>query len=102
MLDAAHARQEDRHRPALECVSSGILLKDFVTMALREKLAWTSAAALAQILYNTEADSRRQVRSGLDAYLGGRRPDEHSPAAVGAAEHRGREALFGLVKDLGT
>ena len=34
----------------LHCVSSGILLKDFVTMALREKLAWSSAAASAESL----------------------------------------------------
>ena len=34
----------------LHCVSSGILLKDFVTMALREKLAWASAAISAETL----------------------------------------------------
>ena len=34
----------------LHCVSSGILLKDFVTMALPEKLAWSSAAVSAESL----------------------------------------------------
>ena len=35
----------------LHCVSSGILLKDFVTMALWEKLAWASEAASAESLH---------------------------------------------------
>ena len=42
---------KELHRmPMLHCVSSGILLKDFVTMALREKLAWARAAISAETL----------------------------------------------------